>query len=99
MEFWHRNTIPNASEEDILSFAWREDSITLASGPETYIQYVIQDRLPSEYILEYQDGSFEQHYEAVDRPITLQRVTDALISYLRGDDSWRVDFTWEKMDI
>lgn len=51
------------------------------------------------YILEYQDGSLSKHYRAVDSPIVLEQVIDAFSKYLRGDESWRSDFTWEKMEL
>jgi hypothetical protein len=98
LEFWFSETISNASEEDILRSIGREESVILVSGPETYIQCVMQEP-PFEFILEYQDGSFEQHYEAVDRPIPLHRVIAAFIKYVHNDDSWKFDFTWKKMDI
>jgi hypothetical protein len=34
----------------------------------------------------------------VDEPITLDRVLSAFLKYLRGDQSWRSDFRWEKME-
>lgn len=52
-----------------------------------------------EYILEYQEGSVSKHYRAVDSPILLEQVLNAFSKYLRGDESWRSDFTWEKLDL
>lgn len=52
-----------------------------------------------EYVLEYQDGSLSKHYRAVDSPIVLEQVIGAFSKYLRGDESWRNDFTWEKMEL
>jgi hypothetical protein len=63
------------------------------------------DWLEQAYILEYQDGSLDEHYAAVHHvasnggPITLAQVSECLCKYLQGDPSWRTDFTWEKMDL
>jgi hypothetical protein len=91
--------IAEATEHDILSLIDGEDFAILGPDPDTYIQCAEQKEPPYEYVLEYQDGSLDQHFQAVDGPITLDRVISAFIRYLRGDKSWRADFRWEKMDL
>lgn len=51
------------------------------------------------YFLEYQDGSTAKHYRATDNSINLERVADALSKFLRGDESWRTDFNWRRLEI
>jgi hypothetical protein len=91
--------IANATAEDILASIDGEDFAILAADPATYIQCAEQKEPPYEFALEYQDGSLDGHWQAVDGPITLHRVTAAFIKYLRRDSSWRSDFRWEKMEL
>jgi hypothetical protein len=93
------SVIADVTEEDILSSIEGEDFTILAADANTYIQCAEQTEPPYEYILEYQDGSLEEHYEAVDGPITLERVIAAFLKYLRRDESWRSDFEWDKMKL
>jgi hypothetical protein len=91
--------IADPTEDDIWSSIVAEEFAILAVDHDTYIQYAGQKKRPSEYVLEYQDGSLDRHYQAVDRPIAVDRVTAVFLKYLRGDSSWRSDFRWEKMDL
>ena len=91
--------IADASEEDILSLIEGEDFAILEAADGTYMQCAELPEPPYGYVLEYQDGSLDQHYNAVDAPITLDRVIGAFLKYLRGDESWRADFEWEKMEL
>lgn len=99
MTFESGRVIAKATENDIRSFLEGEEFAILSAGPDTYLQCAEQNQPPYEYILEYQDGSLDRHYQAVDQPITLERVTDAFLKYLRRDPSWQSDFEWEKMDL
>jgi hypothetical protein len=91
--------IADATKNDILASIDGEDFAILGIDPDTYIQCAEQKEAPYEYVLEYQDGSLDRHYQAVDGPITLDRVIVAFIKYLRRDSSWQSDFRWEKMDL
>ena len=90
-------TITNATEEDILSLVEGEEFAILGVNPDTYIQCAEQREPPYEYVLEYQDGALDRHYQAVDGPITLDRAVAAFLKYLRRDSSWQSDFQWEEM--
>jgi hypothetical protein len=87
------------TEADLLASIEGEEFAILSKDPNTYIQCAEQVETPNEFVLEYQDGSLEDHYEATDQPVTLERVLAAFVKYLRGDESWRSDFRWQKMDI
>jgi hypothetical protein len=89
--------IADATEDDIRSSIEGEDFAILAADDLNYMQCAEQTEPPDEYILEYQEGSLDEHYQAVDGPITLDRVIEAFLKYLRGDESWRFDSEWEKM--
>jgi hypothetical protein len=91
--------IRQVSEDDILDSIEGEQFAILSLDPGTYIQCAEQQEPPFEYILEYQDGSIDEHYRAADEPITLDQVVATFLKYLRGDPSWRYDFQWEKMDL
>ena len=91
--------VPDPTEDDIRSSIEGEEFAILGDDPDTYIQCAEQREPPYEYVLEYQDGSLDRHYQAVDGPITLDRVVAAFRKYLRRDPSWRSNFRWEKMDL
>jgi hypothetical protein len=99
LELESGRVIRDASERDVLAHVEGEEFAILAEDADTYIQCAEQKEPPYEYVLEYQNGSLKDHYQAVDRPITLDRVLSAFIKYLRRDASWKSDFTWEKMEL
>ena len=71
----------------------------LGDDPMRYIQCAKQEEEPFEWVLEYQDGTLERHFRAVDGPVTLERVLSAFTRYLANDPSWIADFTWETDDL
>ncbi len=91
--------IHGATDEDILSHVEGEEFAILSLEPGSYVQCAEQKEPPYEYVLEYQDGSLNAHFQAVDGPISLDRVLSAFLKYRRGDQSWRSDFRWEKMEL
>ena len=61
----------------------------------------IQCRLIQEtekYLLEYQDGTEDLHYQT-ENPVSYSRAVSAFIWYLRGDESWLSEFTWERIEV
>jgi hypothetical protein len=91
--------IKNVTEADIERLIEEEDFAILSRDDSTYIQCAEQSEPPYEYVLEYQNGSIQRHYRAVDEGIPLERVLAAFVNYLHGDESWRTDFRWEKLDL
>lgn len=91
--------VADVTEGDILASIEGEEFAILAADPNTYIQCAEQREPPFGYVLEYQDGSIDQHYQAADGPISLERVVSAFRKYLRGDSSWLSDFQWDKMEL
>src|SRR6476646_4660970 len=87
------------SEDDLRAAVDGEEFAILGPNPDTYIQCAERKEPPYDYVLEYQDGSLDEHYQAVDGPIPLERVLAAFVKYRRGDASWRSDFVWEKMKL
>lgn len=97
LELASGRTIRGVTENDIRSHVEGEEYAILSLKPDSYIQCAEQNESSDAYVLEYQDGSRAAHFQAVDEPITLERVLSAFVKYLRGDVSWRSDFRWEKM--
>jgi hypothetical protein len=95
-------TIRGAAASDLVCIG-REDFAILSDG-DTFIQCArasvyTPDKSRLDYLLEYQDGSENEHYRAIGEPITLARVLSAFLKYLRGDASFRTDFPWGKVDL
>ena len=99
LEFESGAIIDSPSEADLLRIEGEEFAILSGDSASTYIQCADQNEPPWEYILEYQNGSLDEHYCAVDGPITLERAIAAFRKYLNGDASWMTDFEWERMDV
>jgi hypothetical protein len=49
--------------------------------------------------LEYQVASLHKHYRALDPALTIDRVVTAFQKYAAGDESWQLDFQWEKLEV
>lgn len=90
--------IENPSAEDIRLSVQKEETLILGLGEYTFMQCTrITYEEPYCYSLEFQNGSVERQYEAVDGPILADRVADAMCKYLRRDLSWRSDFRWKRV--
>jgi hypothetical protein len=99
LELESGQVIHNVTEGDILSRVEGEALAILTADTDTYIQCAELKASPGMYVLEFQDGSVDAHYQAMDDPITVDRVLAAFIKYLRDDTSWRTDFRWEQMEL
>lgn len=69
----------------------------LSKDQMTYIQFSINHK--TGFIMEYQDGSIENHYRSVEFQLSPKVVTDTFVSYLASDDRWRKAVAWEKIDL
>lgn len=49
------------------------------------------------YVLEYQEGSLEEHYECADEMLNFQKVSMAFSSYLKGSDEWKTVLRWQPL--
>lgn len=49
------------------------------------------------FLLEYQDGSIEEHYECF--PVSVEETTEAFIEYLHGGAEWKERFNWERTEL
>ena len=93
--------IPNPTEQDIIDGfkGYGEDDIDdfviLSQNDMTYVQSAVSHLEGEGFILEYQDGSLNQHYVATDCNIPLETILKIFLAYLKGDSSWKTDFLWE----
>jgi hypothetical protein len=97
LELASGRTVRGAEERDLACIEGEDFAILYDGRP--FIQCAVSEGSPNRYILEYQDGSEDKHYLAVDEQITLDRVLSAFRKYLGRDPSWRTDFRWEKLDL
>ncbi len=74
------------------------DSFAILSRDElTYLQ---AGGGPSEgFLLEYQEGSLDQHYRSSEESLSLSTVTSAFRLYAAEDPSWRSGVTWKRDDL
>ena len=87
--------ISSATDDDITSSV--VDGIihaVLAQGPHTYIQCAVREEPPYGFWLTYADGVETERHHAMEAPIGLDQVRAAFLKYRRGDESWRLDFSW-----
>lgn len=99
LELESGTVIDDPTEVEIRESIEGEGFAILGEDPLTYIQCATHAETLGEYILEYQDGSLERHFRAVDEPVTLDRVLSAFTRYLDKDASWKTDFQWELEDL
>jgi hypothetical protein len=92
--------IQNPTEQDLRT--WIEkiaanewDLAILYKDDDSYVQTAGGIKKGT-LMLEYQDGSIDEHYRATGYPTT-EDVIAAFTAYLRGDGWWEGQFIWERM--
>lgn len=71
--------------------------LVLARDELTYIQ--TSGSTETGFVLEYQDGSLEQHYSCIEAPLRTSQIVETLQRYYTNHDRWKSNFTWEKEDL
>jgi len=51
------------------------------------------------FVLEYQEGSLDEHFQCRNRKLPLSDTIVALQSYLDSNDRWRTMFEWRKIKV
>ena len=51
------------------------------------------------FLLEYQDGSLDEHFQCVDHELLLASVIWAFQAYLADDHRWRTIFPWRRINV
>jgi hypothetical protein len=70
--------------------------LILSRSAMSYIQAAIVDS--NHLALEYQDGSAERHFRSA-RNFSTGEVVEILEAYRRGEDSWRNESEWRRIDV
>ena len=68
----------------------------LAVAPQQYIQTQGDPR--SGFILEYRNGSADEHYSCSNRQLSAERVVWAFQSYLANDGRWQAELDWQPQE-
>jgi hypothetical protein len=94
-------TIQNPSDEEIARSLPAEEFAILSDGPDshTYLQVGERKEPPWDLMLEYQIDSLDNHFRAIDKPLSMEAVILAFQKYARDDVSWTSDFHWERMEL
>jgi hypothetical protein len=51
------------------------------------------------FILEYQEGSLDHHYVCVNKSLSCEQIIDVFQRYVRAVETWKEEYTWEKLDL
>jgi hypothetical protein len=70
--------------------------VRLEQGKEIYMQAGGEGDGP--YKLEYREGDAEHHFQAAGE-LRRADLLRAFSSYLAGDNRWRTEFTWQKLEM
>ena len=71
--------------------------LILSRSGTSYIQARIVDS--NRHALEYQDRSAEQHFQSARDDFSTGEVLGILEAYRRGEDSWRNENEWRRIDV
>lgn len=94
----HERTIRNPDAEAIaeqLRGLGPGEFAILSPNELTFIQTMNTD--DEGFVVEYQDGSTEEHYAALNPPHEVEDIVAAFVAYAAGEDDWKTIFTWEQM--
>ena len=90
--------IAEVTEDAVQLGIQSEEFGTLGIDSHHYIRFERQKAPSCQYALEHQDGTIARRFQAIDGPITFDRVLSAFLKYLRRDITWQSDFQWESME-
>ena len=68
-------------------------------GPDemTYVQ--CQGNSRKGFILEYQEGDTDNHFQAINTDWTTDLLVDRIWRYVDGDSTWKEGMGWERIEI
>ena len=81
-------------DESLQSLSEDDSFMILAKDEMTYMQTTGDPG--NGFILEYQEGSMDEHYSCAHPVLGLSEVSRAFKQYLHGDERWKSDLRWEK---
>lgn len=91
-------SIADVTEDVVQSIIQSEEFGILGIDSHNYMRFDKHKAPPDEYVLEYEDGTINRRFQAVDGPITYDRVLSAFLKYQRRDITWQSDFRWESKE-
>lgn len=81
-------------EQSIRSLTGDGDSFAiLARSEQVYIQTSGDPK--NGFVLEYRNGSEEEHYSCSNVDLNAEQIIRAFQSYSAGDDRWKAEFEWK----
>jgi hypothetical protein len=94
---FYRNPSPDIIRGHLEALKGGIDSFAIITSGKLYMQTA--GDTSSGFILEYQDGSIDNHWRAANQAISLEDVVFAFQCFALGDDQWRNKFEWEKFEL
>ncbi len=70
---------------------------TLSCSKMHYIQTALGSH--GGLILEYQDGSTDNHFQSLETDLPFDKISQAFRGYARGESSWKQGFQWEPIRV
>lgn len=83
----------------IFEYAFRDDFFAILELPSGHFMQTASSDEPGRFVLEVQEGSYDDHQRCSDSSLRLDTVVAAMTSYLAGDDQWRTNLQWEPCDL
>ena len=73
-----------------------EQFAILGPDDQTYIQTLLT---PNGFVLQYQEGSAERHFESTRTDLRETEVVEAFGAYLDGNVAWRWPIEWRQVEV
>lgn len=68
----------------------------LGPSDQTYIQTLLT---PDGFVLQYQEGSTEHHFETDRGDLSSAEVVEAFSAYLERNPAWKFPFSWHRVEV
>lgn len=77
----------------------RQSADFLLLGPDRYNYIQCAGNSIEGFLLEYQAGSSDDHWQAIQHRISPREVYAIFVSYLKREDEWKTSVSWEPMQV
>ena len=75
------------------------DDPFLILGGDDEQRYMQALETPTGFVLDFQEGSIDQHYRSKREDLSAQEVIDAFCQYLAWDGKWRPSLEYERIEL
>ncbi len=82
----------------IFESAFRDDFFAILVLPSDQFMQTASSDETGRFVLEVQEGSYDDHQQCSDTSLRLDTVVAAMTSFFDGDDQWRTNLQWEPCD-